>query len=163
MSFNETKDIQNARKDHICEQCQCTIPKGFAYKYHYWVMDGSMNDARYHNECYEAWCRENEDACYDEDWWPLFTDWDSSRISEWKKMISKLYTPELFYVGYREIFEKPGRNGYTTDMEEAGRFTFDEAKRMTRYKSAHGKGRWYIAVSALESFANGKMHPTEMY
>lgn len=74
-----------------------------------------------------------------------------------------LRASELFYVGYREIFEKPGRKGYTKIKEEAGKFTLESAKSMTEFNCSDGVGRWYIACSALDSFDGTKLNPTELY
>ncbi len=70
---------------------------------------------------------------------------------------------EQFFVGYREIFEKPKRNGYTINIGEAGVFTLDEAKAMTKFTCADGYGRWFIACEALMSFDGKKLNPTEIY
>lgn len=70
---------------------------------------------------------------------------------------------ELFYVGYREVLEKPHRKGYTKLISEAGLFTFAEARSMTEHECADGFVRWYIPASALHSFDGKQFHPDEIY
>ncbi len=70
---------------------------------------------------------------------------------------------ERFYIGYRELFEKPDHEGYTKNIMKAGKFTYNEAKAQTKYTCANGWARWYIACSALDSFDNGRLKPTSMY
>lgn len=70
---------------------------------------------------------------------------------------------ELFYVGYRELFEKPHRLGYTKDITEAGKFDFFEARSMTVNPCSDGYARWYIACSALNSFKEGRLCPKDIY
>ena len=70
---------------------------------------------------------------------------------------------DRFYVGYRELFEKPDRKGYTTVKTKAGVFTLEEAKSMTKFACSEGKARWYIACSALDSFDGEKLIPSEVY
>ena len=70
---------------------------------------------------------------------------------------------ELFYVGYRELFEKPERKGYTTLKENAGKFSYDDARNMTEFTCAHGYQRWYISCKALDSFDGEKLIPLGVY
>lgn len=70
---------------------------------------------------------------------------------------------ELYYVGYRELFEKTGRAGYTDDIQKAGKFNIDDARSMTRHTCADGWPRWFIPCSALDGFKEGKLKPTSTY
>ena len=70
---------------------------------------------------------------------------------------------ELFYVGYREVFELPKRKGYTKIRFHAGKFSWEEAKNMTKHKCADGYGRWYISCSALDRFDGSMLFPKEVY
>lgn len=87
----------------------------------------------------------------------------------WAEEVQGLRSPEpvgqdeLFYVGYRELFEKPDRKGYTKNKAEAGKWPLWAARKMTSNRCAHGFGRWYISCSALDSFDGSDLHPTELY
>lgn len=70
---------------------------------------------------------------------------------------------EKFYVGYRELLEKPGRKGYTKDKSKAGKFTLQEARVMTEYTCADGWARWYIPCSALDNFDGKLFNPPSIY
>jgi len=69
----------------------------------------------------------------------------------------------LFYVGYRELFERPGRDGYTRLLSEAGKFTEDAARNMTKYPCADGYVRWMIPCDTLDNFDGHSLTPKEMY
>lgn len=162
--FNETKDIKKSRKDHQCCQCHQTIPKGSSYTIFKGVFDGDFFENKYHAECWELWNRLNRgDDGYDDDYWLDINEFYSNKeMEKLRENINKQYNT-LYYVGYREIFERPGRDGYTSDIKKAGKFTIHEAKSMTKYDSCGGKPRWFIPCSALDSFKDGKLHSTEMY
>jgi|VirMetMinimDraft_7_1064189.scaffolds.fasta_scaffold122252_2 hypothetical protein len=68
----------------------------------------------------------------------------------------------MFYVGYREIFEKPERDGYTSCLSKAGKFTDEESEAMIKYNS-DGYPRWRMPVETLDSFDGGKLHSRETY
>ena len=70
---------------------------------------------------------------------------------------------ELFYVGYRELFEKPKRHGYTKYKNEVGKFSLESAKAMTKYTCGDGFGRWYISCDALDGYDGEQFHPKELY
>jgi len=70
---------------------------------------------------------------------------------------------EKFYVGYRELFEKPNRKGYTKIKSEAGKWSLEDARSMTKCPCAHGFGRWYISCSALDSYENNQLNPSSIY
>lgn len=151
-----------ARKEHKCDQCYQEIPKGFEYVSTSGIFEGDFYSGKYHEECYSLWCRLNEDG---DDYYyhDIMEILDTQEWTEFKAQVKKRYTPEMFYVGYREVFERPNRNGYTTNKDEAGKFTLKEARSMTEYTCAHGKARWFIACSALDGFVNNKLHPSEIY
>lgn len=70
---------------------------------------------------------------------------------------------QYFYVGYRELFERPDRKGYTRLKEDAGKFPLWEARKMTQHTCSDGYGRWYIACEAIDGYDGEKFNPTSIY
>lgn len=69
----------------------------------------------------------------------------------------------FYYVGYRELFEKPERKGYTTNIKEAGKFELSYAQSIIKHSCADGYPRWLIPCSALDGFKDGKLKPLNTY
>lgn len=174
MKLLRTKTVKRAHKAHECHFCECIIPAKAGYLVFSFASQSTSKAIityKAHHECAELFERlTGQELCpgveIDPDGPAKFyvLMWDS--LTDHRRMINKMYNePDLFFVGYREILEKPGRNGYTTKISEAGRYTLEEAKSMTAHGCAHGKARWFIACEALETFNSvmGTFSPSSAY
>lgn len=81
MNQCQTDTTPVARKDHVCQECGCVIPKGTTHHLQKGVLDGSWYSWRVHSDCAELYWKANRDAgngWYD-DWYPL-SEWCVSEL-----------------------------------------------------------------------------------
>lgn len=73
MNACQTDTTPVARKDHICQECGCTIPKGTKHHLQKGVVDGSWYSWRVHSDCAELYWKLNKDlgASWYDDYYPL--------------------------------------------------------------------------------------------
>ena len=61
---------------------------------------------------------------------------------------------QKFYIGIScegvHLFERPKRQGYTTDISKAGKFSNLETNEAVKYFESHGYQRWCIPTTIME-------------
>ncbi len=55
-----------AAKDHVCDVCGCTIPRGSVHHYQTAIADGSYGSWRVHSDCAEMHWHHNEGRGWDD-------------------------------------------------------------------------------------------------
>lgn len=79
-----SKDTRAARKDHKCDECRRTIPRGATYHYVTGLFDGSWWSVKVCARCDRAWTRAHDSGalwgCHHDDDGPSYGE-----LAEWLK------------------------------------------------------------------------------